>query len=354
MLENAIYTQIIKPAGILRVLFFISILIVAAGFWQANDLQSWFLKTIPFLLWGMLATLIWLLLVAVTALVLQIPMLRRKNQTTLNRFCGVWFTMLGALCAGMTGAINSIVSEQSESFWPIDLNWPAALWGAIISAIIVNWFYWHARGQRPAETEAKLMELQARIRPHFLFNTLNSAIALVRLDPQAAETVLQNLSQLFRAALESGQSSNETLQQEVSLAKGYLFIESYRLGERLNVRWDMDMDTLSAMIPALSLQPVIENAVKHGIEPSTQKGQIIIKSKIRMGKVVITVLNTLPSPEEQATTIALMHKGHGMALNNLRTRLSLLHDFEGSLKTGTDTDENNRPWFITTIEVPLT
>jgi two-component system sensor histidine kinase AlgZ len=169
----------------------------------------------------------------------------------------------------------------------------------------------------PAATTARLAELQSRIRPHFLFNTLNTAIALVRLDPARAETVLEDLSELFRVALTHGDAP-VTLGEEVELAQRYLAIEQIRFGERLKVQWELDEEADDAKLPPLLLQPLVENAVKHGVEPSPIGGVIRVRSRVKRGHAIISVTNSLPAAPSQP--------GHGIALRNVRERLRLMHD----------------------------
>jgi two-component system sensor histidine kinase AlgZ len=171
--------------------------------------------------------------------------------------------------------------------------------------------------------------LQARIRPHFLFNTLNTAIALVRVDPARAEAVLEDLSELFRAALvDGGTQATTTLEQEVALARRYLAIEQLRFGERLQVRWDLDPSGNQARVPPLLLQPLVENAVRHGVEPAAAGGTIRVRTRVRRGQVEIAVVNTVPT---EAST-----PGHGIALMNVRERLRLMHDVTADFRAGRD------------------
>jgi two-component system sensor histidine kinase AlgZ len=181
----------------------------------------------------------------------------------------------------------------------------------------------------PADATARLAELQARIRPHFLFNTLNSAVALVREDPARAEAILEDLSDLFRHALmELGESV--TLAEEVALARRYLDIEQVRFGQRLQVEWSVDPSAGQARVPPLMLQPLVENAVKHGVEPSVRGAEVRISTQRRGGTVVIKVTNTVPAGQGRA--------GQGLAQANVRDRLRLLHDvrgqFQAALKDG--------------------
>ena len=217
--------------------------------------------------------------------------------------------------------------------------------GALFAAALVAALEWRAKGRTPAATTAKLAELQSRIRPHFLFNTLNSAIALVRQEPARAEGLLEDLSDLFRAALaEHGESV--TLAQEIDLAKNYLSIEQVRFGERLQVQWQLDAAANLAKLPPLLLQPLVENAVHHGVEPSAQGAQVLISTKLEGSKVVVIISNSLPAAMAESTA-SLVKRGQGIALNNVRQRLSLLHDIESSFQAGIK--DNN---YVVRMEFP--
>lgn len=196
--------------------------------------------------------------------------------------------------------------------------------GALLSALLVAALVLRSKGRLPAETVARLAELQARIRPHFLFNSLNSAIALVREDPRRAEALLEDLSELFRHALVSKDES-VTLSEEVQLARHYLAIEQVRFGDRLRVEWAIDPRTGSAKVPALFLQPLVENAVKHGVEPSPTGADVKVSTQKRGSVVVIKVTNTVPSGQGRP--------GHGVAQDNVRDRLRLLHDVQAQFQT---------------------
>jgi two-component system sensor histidine kinase AlgZ len=200
----------------------------------------------------------------------------------------------------------------------------SACTGALLAAGLVAGLLWRVRGRTPAATTAQLAELQSRIRPHFLFNTLNTAIALVREEPAKAETVLEDLSELFRQALTAGEG-NSTVGQEIELARRYLEIEQLRFGERLRVQWSLDERVNGAQLPPLILQPLVENAVKHGVEPSGRGAQLRVSTRRRGQLALIKVTNTVPAGQGQA--------GHGMALANVRDRLRLLHDLQGSFRT---------------------
>ena len=202
--------------------------------------------------------------------------------------------------------------------------------GALLAAALVAALVLRARGRTPAATTARLTELQSRIRPHFLFNTLNSAIALVRNDPAQAESLLEDLSDLFRHALmEQGEAV--TLGEEIALARRYLHIEQVRFGARLQVQWQLDPRADGARLPPLLLQPLVENAVKHGVEPSAQGGKLRVQTQRRGSRVLVTITNTVPGANEREGAAP---SGHGIALANVRARLALLHDVQCEFSAG--------------------
>jgi two-component system, LytTR family, sensor histidine kinase AlgZ len=200
----------------------------------------------------------------------------------------------------------------------------ATLAGCLVAAILVTALVWRAKARAPAGTEARLAELQARIRPHFLFNTLNSAIALVREEPAKAESLLEDLAELFRHALADAHEA-VPLHQELDLARHYLAIEQVRFGDRLRIEWSIDESASKARLPPLILQPLVENAVKHGVEPSATGAVVRISTQRRGSLVVIKVTNTVPAGSGA--------KGNGLALDNVRQRLTLLHDVQGQFKS---------------------
>jgi two-component system sensor histidine kinase AlgZ len=257
------------------------------------------------------ATLFWLIAAC------SLKALLARLSATAQQLAGVG---LGAL-AGLYGCgVLFMVGLLDPAPWAA-----SAASGALLSVLLVAALVLRARGKTPAATAARLSELQARIRPHFLFNTLNSAIALVRAEPRKAEALLEDLSDLFRHALmEQGESV--TLADEIALAQRYLAIEKVRFGERIQVEWALDPDADQARLPPLLLQPLVENAVKHGVEPSASGAQIRISTQRRGSSVVIKVTNTVPVNQSQP--------GSGMALNNVRDRLSLLHDVQGQFQCG--------------------
>jgi two-component system sensor histidine kinase AlgZ len=214
-----------------------------------------------------------------------------------------------------------------------------ALAGAGFAAAIFHWLRLRAKARLPADTTARLAELQSRIRPHFLFNTLNTALSLVRLDPARAEHVLEDLAELFRVAL-TGSGESVSLADEVELARRYLAIEQIRFGERLQVSWELDPGAATARVPPLILQPLVENAVRHGVEPAADGGSIRVRTRVRMGRAIVSIANTVPA--------APGRPGNGIALTNVRDRLRLMHDVAAQFDTRLDAD-----MFRVQIVVPL-
>jgi two-component system sensor histidine kinase AlgZ len=152
----------------------------------------------------------------------------------------------------------------------------------------------------------------------------------VRAEPAKAESLLEDLSDLFRHALvEQGEAV--TLAEELVLAQRYLGIEQVRFGERLQVQWQIDPRAGSALLPPLLLQPLVENAVKHGVEPSSWGGRLRVCTELRGSRVVVRITNTLPADSARTGASA---PGHGIALANVRARLALLHDVQAEFSAG--------------------
>lgn len=305
-----------------------AVMTVASLYWQLPFAQ-WLLRysiltgaTLP-------ATLAWLITAcALKKLLARIPPVGQYA-------CGVG---LGAL-AGLYGcAMLAFAELVSPAPWVASALTGALLAGALVAGLVLR-----AKGRLPAATLARLSELQARIRPHFLFNTLNSAIALVRAEPRQAEGLLEDLSDLFRQAL-ANPGEAVTLEEEITLAQRYLAIEQVRFGERLQVHWSLDPEAKAAKVPHLLLQPLVENAVVHGVEPSEQGSRIDVSTQRKGDKVVLQVVNTLP-PDGPTTSAP---RGSGMALANVRDRLNLLHDLQGEFSAG---PKQGR--YVVRIEVPL-
>ncbi|MCX7626892.1 MAG: histidine kinase [Methylophilaceae bacterium] len=193
------------------------------------------------------------------------------------------------------------------------------------SGSLLVYFNLRSRALSPALTEARLQALQARIRPHFLFNSLNAVLALIRDDPRRAETALEDMADLFRVLMADNRQL-VPLDDELALCRKYLDLEKLRLGHRLRVVWDTTHQPEGVMIPPLVLQPLLENAVYYGIEPSEAGGEILIKIGTWGDQARITLTN--PYCEGAAH-----HASNHMAIDNIRERLALHFDYEASLSS---------------------
>ncbi len=204
----------------------------------------------------------------------------------------------------------------------------AMLLAALTAGFVLLWLDWRTRRLSPALAEARLQALQARIRPHFLFNSLNSVLSLMRSDPARAENALENLAELYRGLMADNRQLS-SLGRELDLARAYLDLETLRLGERLRVDWRVDNAPVEAPLPALVLQPLLENAVCHGIEPQAGGGRIGVDIFARDGRLNVVVRN--PCADAQADGAAPTRRGNRMALSNIRERLALHFDAEARL-----------------------
>ncbi|MBU1666494.1 MAG: histidine kinase, partial [Gammaproteobacteria bacterium] len=198
-----------------------------------------------------------------------------------------------------------------------------ALLAALLALALLAWHDWRARRLSPALPEARLQALQARIRPHFLFNSLNSVLSLIRSEPARAESALENLADLYRVLMADNHELSP-LNREMELARAYLDLEAMRLNDRLHVDWRTDNAPPGALLPSLLLQPLLENAVYHGIEPNPQGGRIGIDIFARDHQLHVVVRNPLGSA---------VRPGNSMALSNIRERLRLHFDAEARLST---------------------
>lgn len=192
---------------------------------------------------------------------------------------------------------------------------------SIVSLAALRYFYVQQQWKRnlEAESRARLLALQSRIRPHFLFNSMNTIISLIRTQPEQAEQAVLDLADLFRSSLE--QKEKISLAEELEITRRYLRIEALRLGERLQVAWRLDGHLpLTAPIPALILQPLVENAVYHGIQTRPEGGCVTIQIEVRDHTLRVVVSNPLPGTET-----AERRNGNRIAQANIRERLTLAY-----------------------------
>jgi two-component system LytT family sensor kinase len=230
------------------------------------------------------------------------------------------------------------------------LDWPETPYGDPFSIpfvyqfTVVNHFHynlliytgivsvWHAldysrrlreREKRAAELEtrlaqAQLQALKMQLQPHFLFNTLNGIAALNYSDPKAANLMIARLSDLLRMALEHGEAQEIALKQELEFNQCYLDLERIRLGDRLNVRLNIPPETLDALVPAWLLQPLIENAIKHGIAPFSKRGELLIRAERNNCDLLLDISDNGPGLPPTPRT-------NGVGLKNISRRLAELY-----------------------------
>jgi two-component system, LytTR family, sensor histidine kinase AlgZ len=298
--------DVCHPALALRALLLALVALAGAG-----SAEGWLQRQAALAFGGAAATGLWLVVMCA---------LRRRLRARSQAWRAGVALVAGALAAGFVWAPLAwarLVDAGGLRALSVLLS------GAALAALLWAWLDLRSRIWDPANASARLAELQSRIRPHFLFNALNTALALVRVDPTRAEGVLEDLAELFRVALaEVGESV--TLAEEIELARRYLAIEAVRFGPRLAVRWDIDPRTHDARVPPLVLQPLVENAVRHGIEPAAAGGRVLVRATRKRGQVMLTVSNTLAPPSDGVED--RVAAGNGMALANVRERLHLLHD----------------------------
>jgi two-component system, LytTR family, sensor histidine kinase AlgZ len=196
---------------------------------------------------------------------------------------------------------------------------------AIVIAFILGYFRLHTKAFSPALAEARLQALQARIRPHFLFNSLNAVLALIRRDPKRAEQALEDLADLFRTLMADARQFVR-MADEIALLERYADIEQLRLGDRLRITWELDAAPSDALLPSMVLQPLLENAVYHGVEPGTETGEVLVRIERRGERVHATIEN----PHLEAGN---QRAGNRMALDNIRERLALFFDAEARVVT---------------------
>ena len=259
-------------------------------------------------------------------------------------YAGVWLVMVLIVLLG------SVLAQWMDGMLAMRLIPPGsttfvrdnALIAALLGAAMLRYFYvlaeWQAR--LAAVAHAKVEALQARIRPHFLFNSMNTVAALVRMDPDAAERTVEDLSELFRAALGQDDTHSGTLGEELQLLDRYLAIEQLRLGERLRVRRELDALPLDASMPILLLQPLVENAVRHGIQPLREGGEIILRGRREGAMMRIDIDNP------RAERPALGGSGHG--LNNVRQRVTYHYGARASVEAGPREDR-----YVVSLHLPI-
>lgn len=257
--------------------------------------------------------------------------------TVLISELALWFgSILGA-----AGAAGGLLPSEHWSF--VLRNAGIAL---IVTALLLRYFFVTHQWQKHlrADAQSRIQALQARIRPHFLFNSMNTIAALTRSDPQRAEEAVEDLADLFRATLRDSHSPLR-LKEELELTRIYQRIEALRLGERLKVSWDVSALPMRAFVPGLTVQPLLENAIYHGIEPLEQGGTVTVTGRVVGAEIELAVSN----PVAQKRAGGEERAGNRLALDNIRQRLALAYGARGSLTVDQQPDR-----YCVTVRFPYT
>ena len=296
----------------LRVLIGVNLIALVAALVRSADIGEWVPRFLDLAAWVQP-----LLLVDLALLALASPLLRRLP------------VIGGQVVVLLLAALSSLLWGDFWRFMGLDEGgWPhmvrTLLLSVTLAGVMLFYFSLRAKAFSPAVTEARLMALTARIRPHFLFNSLNAVLSLIRSDPRRAERALEEMAELFRALLRDPREL-VPLADEIALCRQYLDLEKLRLGERLCIDWEIVAVPDDLKIPPLMLQPLLENAVCHGIEPLDEGGRIAIRFARSSDQLHIELTNPYREGEKASG-------GNRMALANVRERLALYYDLEARLE----------------------
>jgi two-component system sensor histidine kinase AlgZ len=271
----------------------------------------------------------WIALMAMGMLFLARGRLATANPVRVARVALVALLLSTWLVSGLAWLFLHDIWPQPAGGWMVlTLRLTAMALATGLLALAAFRGHWRVRQMAVRAKQAELEALHARLRPHFLFNTLNTGIALVHSRPGEAERLLLDLSDLFRAALAG--PTEVTLDEELSLARRYLEIESLRFGDRLQADWQVTAapaELQTTLLPSLSVQPLVENAIRHGIEPDRRGGNITIDVRSSESSVIVTVRNSLPEGDRGSGS------GHRIGLAAVRARLEAMAGGPGTLDT---------------------
>ena len=302
----------------LRVLLGVNALALGAALVQSNGISDWIPRFIDLAAWVqplLLGNLLFLVGLA--------PVLSRMPY----RWAQIVVVVLAVLSAVvMLEFWRYIGLEDGGS----ERTLRAGVLGGAVAIAVLGYFALRARAFSPAITEARLQALTARIRPHFLFNSLNAVLSLIRAEPRRAETALEELAELFRVLMRDPRELLP-LAEEIALCRQYLDLEKLRLGDRLHIDWEFLDVPDDLEVPPLMLQPLLENAVYHGIEPAPEGGTIRIRFARTGDELHIDLANPCGAERSQAGS------GKHMALENIRERLGLYYDLEARLENRLET-----------------
>jgi len=304
---------------------------VQNGFWQRLALISFFAQ--------------WLGLVNASLLCLLKDWLNKQTIIICTTVSFVLMLLVTVLFSGLVVYNNDLTQltsgvDDSAVYYFYMRNLAIS---SIIYAVVLRYFYvqhqWRSNLQ--AQSHAQVQALKARIRPHFLFNSMNTIASLIHIDANKAEKAVEDLSDLFRASLQ--EKTIHTLRDELDLTRSYLDIEHLRLDARLSTDLALEDAAMDIEVPSLCLQPLVENAIYHGIEPLPEGGNIKISAQLENNRLCLSVSN--PIAEESAMS---RHRGNHMAQANIKTRLSLMYGNEADFVI-----QAERMLYTVSIGIPL-
>lgn len=257
------------------------------------------------------------------------------------------FLVLEIMCVALAEGAWQITRIYGQSLIIHDLHstfiFKTFAISSIVIALAMRYLYISSEWRRSIviEAQSRIGALQALIRPHFLFNSMNTIASLTRTDPRKAEEAVEDLSDLFRANLSSS-GSRASLKQEFEIAAIYQRIEKLRLGERLTVRWDIAALPMRARIPSLTIQPLLENAIHHGVELLPDGGEVSITGGRDENDLSVIISNPIAAGKRRAKD------GNNMAMSNIRQRFELAYGNKASVDVDELVDR-----FVVTLRFPL-
>jgi two-component system sensor histidine kinase AlgZ len=286
--------------------------------------------------------MLWMILTSACVLALVRPVMIHRGVIAATCFSlGLVLANIALLSEAVYWVGQYFITSLSVSF---SVLFPQVRWefllrnlliGILVSAAVLRYFYvmYQWRTNMEKEVQSRIAALQARIRPHFLFNSMNTIAALTRTDPVAAEQAVEDLADLFRASL-GNPGEAISLEQELEIARVYQRMEEQRLGSRLSVDWQLNGISLQTQVPGLTIQPLLENAIYHGIEPLEAGGVVTVVGKEQDDMVTITVSNPLSTDKQQRA-----RHGHQIALDNILQRLELAYGNKARLEIEQTVDQ---------------
>lgn len=304
--------------------------LVVAG--NGIDKISWLkFGTVSFLV-------LWITLCSAASICPLRAWLKRQNSIVAGTVCyvivlgfTVFFSLLGVWLEGENISVqNQILSNLSIS--------------AVFAGVALRYFYIQQQlsNQQQAELMARIQSLQSRIRPHFLFNSMNTIASLIAIDQDIAEKMIVNLAHLFRASLDK--PGLVLFSHEIDLCEKFVEMEKLRFGKRLEMEWEIAGIPEYVTIPSLLIQPLLENAIYHGIQPLKKGGKVQVKARIDGKQINFSVMNPVGDSQQAHRD----YKGNGIALENIKHRLSAYYGAQASLKT-----EQTEAIFCVSVRYPL-